>query len=79
MSTIIGQVECAACGEKSNVQEAKRGALTIYCNGQNGCGAQTFVKSPKAVERLRTKLSGQSPNGTGGPAVAKRGLLDEFK
>ena len=75
MATVIGQVECAACGERANVQEAKRGALTIYCNGANGCGSQTFVKSPRAVERMRAKLSGQTPPA----AAAKRGLLDELK
>jgi hypothetical protein len=61
MSTVIGQVECTACGERANVNEAKAGALTIHCKGPNGCGSQTFVKSPRAVERLRAKLAGRSP------------------
>lgn len=62
MATVIGKIECSACGEQASVQEAKAGALTIYCNGANGCRSQTFVKSPLAVARLRAKLSGQAPD-----------------
>jgi hypothetical protein len=43
------------------VQEAKAGSLVIWCTGANGCRSQTFVKTPKAVESLRRKLSGQPP------------------
>jgi hypothetical protein len=77
MTTVIGKVECPACGELSSVQEAKAGALTIYCNGDKGCRSQTFVKSPNAVNRLRAKLAGtpaaapvageKKPSGGGGP------------
>lgn len=80
MSTVIGKVECAACGEQASVQEAKAGALTIYCNGAEGCRSQTFVKSPRAVERLRAKLSGKpadpKPAGQGGEPAKTRGVLD---
>ena len=74
--TTIGQVECQACGEKANVQEAKTGSLVIWCNGANGCKSQTFVKTPRAVQALRSRLSG-NPND---PTPAKKtGLLDAFK
>lgn len=78
-ATVIGTVECPACGEKANVQEAKAGALTVYCNGANGCRFQGFVKSPRAVEKIRAKLSG-SPSPSDPPSPSpKKGLLDEFK
>ncbi len=79
MSTIIGKVECSACGEKANVFEAKAGALSIWCNGEGGCRTQSFVKSPRAVERLRAKLGGKpagsKPAGEG-EAPKSRGVLD---
>jgi hypothetical protein len=74
MPTVIGQVECPACGEKANVQEAKAGSLVIWCNGANGCRSQTFVKTPKAVESLRRKLSGQPPEPT--PEPKKKSFWD---
>jgi hypothetical protein len=61
MGPILGKVECSACGEQAHVRDAKAGALTIYCDGPEGCRSQTFVKSPRAVERLKAKLSGQRP------------------
>jgi hypothetical protein len=61
MANVIGKIDCPACGEKASVQDAKAGALTIYCNGPEGCRSQTFVKSPKAVERLKAKLAGVAP------------------
>ena len=75
-ATVIGTVECPACGEKANVQEAKAGSLTVYCCGASGCRFQGFVKSPLAVQKLRSKLSGASPNNPTPPQ--KKGLLDEL-
>ncbi len=55
MATVIGQVECPACGHpKAEVREGKAGAATIYCGE---CKSQTWAKSPKASSGLRSRIA----------------------
>ena len=63
--TVIGTKKCTECDGTVRYTETKSGGISGSCDG---CKAQFFHRSPKAVEGLRRNLAGArkpagEPNG----------------
>ena len=66
--TIIGKVECPACGEKTfAVSEGKAGQLPGRCINEV-CRFQGWVKTPTGAARLRERLKGGAGSSSQAPA-----------
>jgi hypothetical protein len=75
----IGEIKCTACDGVAHVSEGKGGTLSIACKAE-GCKAQTMVKSPNAVAKLRARLAGSAaPESSSSPAAPGASLADFLK
>ena len=75
---VIGSETCSRCGGTMRYTEGKTGGISGSCNG---CGRQTFDRSPKACEGLKRRLAGasSSSNGSAGEPTDKGEAFDYSK